>query len=157
MLILQIALGIVLGGFLLAYFSEILLLGVSAVILIVGILLIALVGVFLYEAVTLNVVLLVSAILISLYLLNKFFKCDWYLKKSLMKQIKNREDLGYEAIELKEKLKKIEDDELIANIKKKEIVEKKITMRNDYKSLIKSSSKDNAKEIARRRSLGYDK
>ena len=129
MLILQIALGIVLGGFILAYFGEILVLGVGAIILIA----------------------------IVLLIVNKFFQCNWYLKKSLRKQIKDREVLGYEPVELKEKLKKIEANEIQASIKAKELSEKKIAMNNDYKSLIKSSSKSKAKEIARRRSLGYDK
>ncbi|QWE21940.1 hypothetical protein FD975_06560 [Polynucleobacter sp. AP-Jannik-300A-C4] len=157
MLIIQIAIGIVLGGLLLAYFGEILVLGVGAIILIAIVLLIAVIGIFLYEAITLYVVLSLLAFFIVLYLLNKFFQCNWYLKKSLRKQIKNREDLGYEPFDLKEKLKKIEDDELQAEIDSKELSDKKILMKNDYKSLIKSSSKAKAKEIARRRSLGYDK
>jgi membrane protein implicated in regulation of membrane protease activity len=156
-LILQIAIGIVLGGLLLAYFGEILVLGVGAIILIAVVLLIAVVGIFLYEAITLYVVLSLLAFFVALYLLNKFFQCNWYLKKSLRKQIKNKEDLGYEPFDLKEKLKKIEDDEHQADIKSKELNEKKILMKNDYKLLIKSSSRAKAKEIARRRSLGYDK
>jgi uncharacterized membrane protein YraQ (UPF0718 family) len=157
MLIIEIALGIVLGGFLLAYLGDILVLGIGAFILIAIVLLIAVVGIFLYEAITLYVVLSLLAIFIALYLLNKFFQCNWYLKKSLRKQIKNREDLGYEPFDLKDKLKKIEDDEHQSNVKSKELNDKKISMKNDYKSLIKSSSKAKAKEIARRRSLGYDK
>lgn len=157
MLILQIALGIVLGGFILAYFGEILVLGVGAIILIAIVLLIAVVGIFLYEAITLYVVLSLIAFFVALFILNKFFQCNWYLKKSLRKQIKDREVLGYEPVELKEKLNKIEANEIQASIKAKELSEKKIAMNNDYKSLIKSSSKSKAKEIARRRSLGYDK
>ena len=157
MLILQIALGIVLGGILLAYFSEILVLGIGAIILIAIVLLIAVAGIFLYEAITWYVVLSLIAFFAALFLLNKFFQCNWYLKKSLRKQIKDREDLGYESFDLIEKLNKIEADEFQDNIKKKELSEKKIAMKNDYKSLIKSLSKAEAKEIARRRSLGYDK
>ena len=157
MLILQIALGILLGVFLLAYLGDILVLGVGAIILIAGVSLIALIGIFLYEAITLPIVLTLSALLITIFLLYKFFESNLYLKKSLRKQIKNREDLGYLSVELKEKLKKIEADELQANIKTKELNDKNTAMSDDYKSLVKSLGKDKAKEIARRRSLGYKK
>jgi len=156
-LILQIALGIVLGGFLLAYWGEILTLGVGAILLVVAIALVGLGGIFIYEAITFNVVLTLLAIVVVIFLINKLFPTNWYLKKSLRKQIKDRENLGYESIALKEKLKIIEADELKANIKAEELKSKKIAMNADYKTLIKSSSKAKAKEIARRRSLGYDK
>lgn len=157
MLILQIALGIVLGGFLLAYLSEILVLGFGAIILVVGIVIIALIGMLLYETITMSFVIGLIVVVAFLFFLNKLLSSNWYLKKSLRKQIKNREGLGYEPFDLKEKLKKIEDDELQADVKSKELNEKKILMKNDYKLLIKSSSRAKAKEIARRRSLGYDK
>jgi len=156
-LILQIALGIVLGGFLLAYWGEILTLGVGAILLVVAIALVGLGGIFIYEAITFNLVLTLLAIVVVIFLINKLFPTNWYLKKSLRKQIKDRENLGYESIALKEKLKIIEADELKANIKAEELKSKKIAMNADYKTLIKSSSKAKAKEIARRRSLGYDK
>ena len=155
MLILQIALGIVLGGFLLAYWGEILTLGVGAILFVVAIALVGLGGIFIYEAITFNVVLTLLAIVVVIFLTNKLFPTNWYLKKLLRKQIKDRENLGYESIALKEKLKIIEADELKANIKAEELKSKKIAMNTDYKTLIKSSGK--AKEIARRRSLGYDK
>ena len=157
MLILQIAVGIVLGGILLAYLGEILLLGFGAIILIAGILIVALIGIFLYEAVTIYVALSLLGLFISLYLLNKFFLSNWYLKRSLKKQIKKRLDLGYEPFDLKEQLVKIEDEELEADMKAKEASNKKKAMNEDYQSLIKSSGKAKARETARRRSLGYDK
>ena len=156
MLILQIAIGIVLGGFLLAYLAEILVLGIGAIILIALVLIIALVGIFLYEVISLYVLLVLASIFITLFLSNKFFLSNWYIKKSLIKQIKDREDLGYEALDLRERLNKIVADELQSNSKVKELSDKKIAMSNDFKSLTKTLNKNKAKEIARRRSLGYD-
>ena len=157
MLILQIALGIVLGGILLAYLGDILVLSVGAIILIAGVSLIALIVIFLYESITLPIVLTLTVLFIAFFLLHKFFESNWYLKKSLRKQIKKREDMGYIAVDLKEKLMKMEADELQANVKAKELNDKNIAMSDDYKSLVKSSGKYKAKEIARRRSLGYKK
>lgn len=157
MLILQIAIGIVLGGLLLAYLSEILVIGVGAAILIAGVLLVVLVGVFLYELITVTFVLSLAALFVAIYLLNQFFQSNWYVKRSLKKQIKKREDLGYEPFDLKEKLKNIEDAQLQADKNAQDLSEKKMAMKRDVQSLIKSTSKAKAKEIARRRSLGYDK
>lgn len=157
MLILQIAIGIVLGGLLLAYLSEILVIGVGAAIVIAGVLLVVLVGVFLYELITVTFVLSLAALLVAIYLLNQFFQSNWYVKRSLKKQIKKREDLGYEPFDLKEKLKNIEDAQLQADKNAQDLSEKKMAMKRDVQSLIKSSGKAKAKEIARRRSLGYDK
>lgn len=157
MLILQIAIGIVLGGLLLAYLSEILVIGVGAAIVIAGVLLVVLVGVFLYELITVTFVLSLAALLVAIYLLNQFFQSSWYVKRSLKKQIKKREDLGYEPFDLKEKLKNIEDAQLQADKNAQDLSEKKMAMKRDVQSLIKSSGKAKAKEIARRRSLGYDK
>lgn len=157
MLILQIAIGIVLGGLLLAYLSEILVIGVGAAIVIAGVLLVVLVGVFLYELITVTFVLSLAALFVAIYLLNQFFQSNWYVKRSLKKQIKKREDLGYEPFDLKEKLKNIEDAQLQADKDAQDLSEKKMAMKRDVQSLIKTSGKAKAKEIARRRSLGYDK
>ena len=157
MLILQIALGIVLGGLILAYFSEILVLGIGAIILIAGFFLVALVVIFLYESITFTFILSLVALCIVIFLLYKFFQCNWYLKRSLRKQIKSREDLGYLAVDLQEKLNKLEADELQASIKARELSDKNMAMDEDYKSLVKSFGKARAKEIARRRSMGYKK
>ena len=157
MLILEIALGIVLGGFLLAYLGDILVLGIGAIIVIAGILIVAVVGIFLYEAITLTLVLSLLAVSIVIFLLYKLFQSNWYLKRELRKQIKKREDLGYVALDLREKLKNLEADELQANILAKELSDKNLVKSEDYKSLVKSLGKDKAKEVARRRSLGYKK
>ncbi len=155
MLILQIVIGIVLAVLVLNFLGDILVLSVGAIILIAVVLLIAVVGIFLYEAITLTLVLALSAVCIVIYILYRFFQSNWYLKKELSKQIKKREDLGYVALDLREKLKKMEADEFEANVLAKELSEKNLVKSEDYKSLVKSLGKDKAKEIARRRSLGY--
>ena len=155
MLILQIVIGIVLAVLVLNFLGDILVLSIGAIILIAVVLLIAVVGIFLYEAITLTLVLALSAVCIVIYILYRFFQSNWYLKKELSKQIKKREDLGYVALDLREKLKKMEADEFEANVLAKELSEKNLVKSEDYKSLVKSLGKDKAKEIARRRSLGY--
>ena len=102
-------------------------------------------------------VLSLLVVSIVIFLLYKLFQSNWYLKRELRKQIKKREDLGYVAFDLREKLKKLEADELQANILAKELSDKNLVKSEDYKSLVKSLGKDKAKEVARRRSLGYKK
>ena len=157
MLILQIALGIVLGVFLLTYLAEIFVLGIGAIILIALVLIFAVIGMVLYQIITLPFLLASLALIVFLFLIYKFYNSNWYLKRSLKKQIKVKEDFGYECIELKEKLYKIEIAEEDEKKKLKLNKDKKRVLSDDFKKFSKLTTNDKAKEIARRRSLGYDK
>lgn len=155
MLILQIAIGIVLGVLLLAYLGEIIVLGFGAMLILVALSLIALVGFFLYEAISLTFILSLISVLALIFVLSKFFQSNWYIKKMLKKQIKKREDLGYTAFDLHEKLKTIESNELVIISEKKVKADAMLKMKDEFKALSKTHSKSVAKEIARRKSLGY--
>ena len=133
MLILQIAVGIVLGVIALKYIGEILALGLVAIIAIVALWLIAVIGFYLFEGITSNsVVAAITLITVCFIFFKVYLKSD-NIKKILRDRIARREALGYDTTDLKLKLKEFEDKELEAN-----------------------ESKQLSKERERRKSLGYD-
>uniref|UniRef100_UPI0040471F6C hypothetical protein n=1 Tax=Polynucleobacter sp. TaxID=2029855 RepID=UPI0040471F6C len=150
MLILQIAVGIVIGVIALNYIEEILAIGLVAIIAIVALGLIAVVGIYLFKGITTNSVIAVIALIVVCFIFLKFYLKGENIQKILRDRISRRESLGYDTSDLKLKLKEFEDKEFEAN-KLKQLSKEK------DKSATKMSDKDLVKERERRRILGYDK
>lgn len=134
MLILQIAIGIVLGAFLLAYIGEVLVLGLAAIILIITLWLIGIIGFYLFEGITSNVAIAIIVLIVACFVSLKIYLKGNNYQKILRERIVKRESLGYDVSDLKMKLKALEDED--ASILQHDAL---------------------AKERERRRSLGYDK
>jgi hypothetical protein len=158
MLILQIAIGIVLGGVLLAYLGDILLLGFGAIIILVLIAIVGIIGIVIYESVS-YFTLVQSIFYVGLaYIFLKWYTNDakLKLKKSLIEQIKKKESLGYDASELKLRLTKLEEEEALLAIQAKEKLAIDMANKAKNKKVSKLSNNALAKERERRKSLGYD-
>ena len=158
MLILQIAIGIVLGGVLLAYLGDILLLGFGAIIILVLIAIVGIIGIVIYESVS-YFTLVQSIFYVGLaYIFLKWYTNDakLKLKKSLIEQIKKKESLGYDASELKLCLTKLEEEEALLAIQAKEKLAIDMANKAKNKKVSKLSNNALAKERERRKSLGYD-
>jgi low affinity Fe/Cu permease len=134
MLILQIAIGVVLGAFLLAYIGELLVLGLSAIVLIIALWLTVIIGFYLFESITSNVAIAIIALIVVCFIFLKIYLRSNNHQKILRERIAKRELLGYDVSDLKVKLKELEDED--ASILHHDVL---------------------AKERERRRSLGYDK
>lgn len=160
MLILQIAVGIVLGVILLAYIGDIILLGIGALVIIVVLSLIAVAGIFLYESISALTIIQSAVVLLALFLIIKWNTKDEKIKKAIMAQIQRRKSLGYDTTDLRNRLDKIEAEEVKQAteqaIKAKEDAAIKYANKVKNKTVARVSGKALAKEQERRRALGYD-
>lgn len=158
MLILQIAIGIVLGGILLAYLGDILLLGFSAIIILALIAIVGVVGVVIYESVSYFTIAQSIFYVALAYIFLRWYTNDarLKLKKSLIEQIKKKESLGYDATELKSRLTKLEEEEALLAIQAKEKLAIDKANKEKNKKVSKLSNNALAKERERRKTLGYD-
>ena len=158
MLILQIAIGIVLGGILLAYLGDILLLGFGAIIILALIAIVGVIGFFIYEAVSYYTIAQSIFYVALAYIFLKWYTHDakLKLKKTLIEQIKTKENLGYDASELKLRLAKLEEDEALLAMQAKEKLAIDTANKAKNKKVGKLSNNALAKERERRKSLGYD-
>lgn len=160
MLILQIAVGIVLGGILLAYIGDIILLGIGALVIIVVLSLIAVAGIFLYESISVLTVIQSAVVLLALFLIIKWNTKDEKIKKAITAQIQRRKSLGYDTTDLRNRLDKIEAEEVKQAteqaIKAKGDAAIKYANKEKNKAVARVSGKALAKEQERRRALGYE-
>ena len=158
MLILQIAIGIVLGGVLLTYLGDILILGFGAIIVLALIAIVGVIGFFIYESVSYYTIVQSIFYVALAYLFLKWYTNDakLKLKKSLIEQIKKKESLGYDASELKLRLTKLEEEEGLLAIQAKEKLAIDMANKAKSKKVSKLSNNALAKERERRKVLGYD-
>jgi len=160
MLILQIAVGIVLGVILLAYIGDIILLGLGALVIIVVLSLIAVAGIFLYESFSALTVIQSAVVLLALFLIIKWNTKGDKIKKAIIAQIQRRKSLGYDTTDLRNRLDKIEAEEAEQATKQAIKAKEDAAIRNankeKNKAVARVSGKAMAKEQERRRLLGYD-
>jgi hypothetical protein len=160
MLILQIAVGIVLGVILLAYIGDIILLGLGALVIIVVLSLIAVAGIFLYESFSALTVIQSAVVLLALFLIIKWNTKGDKIKKAIIAQIQRRKSLGYDTTDLRNRLDKIEAEEAEQATKQAIKAKEDAAIRNankeKNKAVARVSGKAMAKEQERRRALGYE-
>jgi hypothetical protein len=150
MLVLEVALGIVLAVFVIAYLGEliaILLFGFGATLLIALFLLSILLLYSIYEGLSISNLLAFVIFIGALVLVFSWKSKSERIKCNLELEIKNRKDMGYDTSELDAQLKNIEADALEAAAMSEAI----------RVSRIKVSRRRLEKEINRRKALGYDK
>jgi hypothetical protein len=158
MLILQIAIGIVLGGILLAYLGDILILGFGAIIILVLIAIVGIIGVVIYESISYYTIVQSIFYVALAYIFLRWYTHDakLKLKKSLIEQINKKKSLGYDATELKLRLTKLEEEEALSAMQAKEKLAIDMANKAKNKKVSKLSNNALAKERERRKTLGYD-
>ena len=159
MLILEIALGVLLGGLFLRYLHYFLVFGFLAMALIACLAMVVL-AVFLLVGFSPNILIAVFCMLVLFYFLLKWKIPHEKSTFAIQNQINKRKALGYDVSNLEGRLQAIEAEYEMKKSLESIRLKEEVAVRNAAKEIAKTRSKVSKwaldKELKRRKSLGYE-